>query len=210
MPKTSAKPPKTSGIYRISIGPRTFYSGQAQNLRKRARNHLTALRCGGHGNRHLQASFDKHGESAYTFEVSLLCPVEDLNLQEQLCLDIYHGTPGCANIAKVAEASQRGLKRSDETKAKMSKAKLGVTKTAEHAGAIREARRALHPNILVERPDGSVEIWPSQKSLARGLGFKNAGSVSMWLSRRQPIPAKHNITSIALTDLPVTINPEEL
>ncbi len=102
------------GIYRISIGPRTFYWGQSSNLRKRKVSHLAYLRRGDHNNRQLQASWDKHGEDGFTFEVSLLCPVEDLNMQEQFALDIYHGEPGCANIAKCAEAPGRGLKRSEE------------------------------------------------------------------------------------------------
>ena len=208
--KTSTNIPKASGIYRISIGPRTFYFGQAQDLYGREASHRSQLRAGKHNNRRLQNSFDKHGEGAYTFEVSLLCPVEDLNMQEQFAIDIYHGTPGCANIAMVAEATQRGLRRSEADKAKMSEALMGVTKTAEHAEALRAGQRALHPNILVERCDGSVEIWPSQKSLAMSLGFKTHGAVSEWLAGRSPIAAKHNIASISRTELTATINPEAL
>jgi len=255
--KTSANIPKVSGIYRISIGPRTFYWGQSQNLRKRDSAHLYYLRSGAHNNRHLQASFNKHGEAAYTFEVSLLCPVEDLDMQEQFALDIYHGTPGCVNVAVCAEAPARGRKqseeeilrralsntgrkrsdtqrarigeslrrspaaqahraamfarkvgvpRSEETRKKISKAKTGVPLPAQ----VRDAKRARNPNILVERSDGSVEIWPSQNSLSTGLGFKNAGVVSNWLAGRQAIPAKYNIASISRTELTATINPEAL
>ena len=240
--KTSADIPKAPGIYRISIGPRTFYWGQAQDLCKRASNHLSALRRGDHDNPRLQRSFDKHGESAYTFEVSLLCPVGDLDMQEQFALDIWHGTPGCANAAKVAEASQRGLKRSAETRAKigaarlgckhsdearakmsadrrgrklsaetrakMSAARKGEQKTPEAIASIRDAARAKHPNILLVRTGGREEVWPSQLSLATSLGFKSAGSVCAWIAGREQIPAKYNIASISLTDLPATINPE--
>lgn len=129
--KTSTDIPKAPGIYRISIGPRTFYWGQAQDLRARAGSHLSALKSGYHKNPHLQASFDKHGESAYKYEVSLLCPVEDLDMQEQFCLDIYHGTPGCANVAKVAESNWRGLRHSEETKAKIAAARTGCKHSDE-------------------------------------------------------------------------------
>jgi len=223
--KTSADIPKAPGIYRISIGPRTFYWGQAENLRKRASNHLNSLRRGVHGNLRLQASFDKHGEVAYKYEVSLLCPVEDLNMQEQFALDIFHGTPGCANVATVAEASRRGLKHSDESKAKMSAAQMGhtvsdearakisaahtgVPKTPEAAAASRNGILAAHPNIHVVYTDGREEIWPSQKSLAISLGHKTQGPLSNWFSGHRPIPAKYDIASISRTDLPATINPE--
>lgn len=225
--KTSTDIPKAPGIYRISIGPRTFYWGQAQNLWKRGRQHLGALKKGNHANPHLQASFDKHGEGAYKYEVSLLCTVEDLDMQEQFCLDTYHGTPGCANVAMVAAASQRGLRRSEETRAKISATKMGfkhsdaarakisaaqkgVPQTPEAAASVRKGTRAKHPNILVVRTDGREEVWPSQRSFAYSLGHKNSGPLNGWLAGRYPIPAKYNIDSISRTNLPATINPEAL
>jgi group I intron endonuclease len=212
--------PKLPGIYRISIGPRTFYWGQSKGLRKRGRVHLNHLKRGDHHNRHLQRSFDKHGEDAFTFEVSLLCPVEDLNMQEQFALDIYHGMPGCANISKVAEATTRGLTISDEHRSKISasmtgrtqseehRANLRAPKSAEHVDALREVNRASHPNILIRYICGREEIWPSQGALGKHLGHKNNGNVGGWLSKRRPIPAHHGITSVTRTDLPATIDPE--
>ena len=107
------------GLYQIKVGPRTFYYGQSQNLRKRGYYHLYGLRKGTHKNPRLQASFNKHGEAAFSFTTLLICEIEELNRYEQALLDAHHGTPGCANIAKDAEASARGLKRSDEVRAKM-------------------------------------------------------------------------------------------
>lgn len=225
--KTSTDIPKAPGIYRISVGPRTFYWGQAQDLWKRASDHLSALRRGDHSNERLQRSFDKHGEEAYSYEVSLLCPVEDLDMQEQFCLDTYHGTPGCANIAMVAAAPGRGLAHTEETRAKIaesltgrrhsaesrmkvSETKRGVPHSAEHAAANRKVKRDAFPNVLVRYADGCEEIWPSQKSLGLYLGYVSAGSVGDWLKGRSRIPAKHNIASISRTDLPATINPEAL
>jgi len=242
--KTSTNIPKAPGIYRISIGPRTFYWGQAQSLGKRRDAHIHHLRRGIHHNSRLQRSFDKHGEAAFTFEVSLLCPVEDLDMQEQFCLDTYHGTPGCANVAKCAEASGRGLVRSEatkakiaeahrgvpksaehraklaearrgvaspvETRAKIAEAHRGVPKSAEHAAAIREGQWGLHPNIRVEYTNGTLEVWPSQSTLAAHLGLSGNGAISNWLYRRNPIPAKYNILSVSYADLPATINPEAI
>ena len=141
MSKTSAKLPKAPGIYRISIGPRAFYWGQSQNLRARGQQHLNALKRGDHKNPRLQASFNKHGEAAYTFEVSLLCPVEDLDMQEQFALDIFHGTPGCANSAKCAEAVGRGMTHSEEARAKISEANKGRVASAETRAKMSEANK---------------------------------------------------------------------
>ena len=121
--QTEITTPAEPGIYRLTIGPRTFYWGQAQNLWRRKHQHLHFLRRGTHHNRHLQASFNKHGEEAFTFDVSLICEVEELNRYEQHFIDRDHGFPGCANIAKCVEAPARGLKHSDEARAKMAAAR---------------------------------------------------------------------------------------
>jgi len=204
---------------------------------------------GVHHNAQLQSAFDKHGEDAYVFDVSLLCPVEDLDMQEQFALDIYHGTPGCANVAKCAEVSARGRKHSEEARAKMSESHRGVfpsTETRARMSRSQKGRRhsaesrakmsevqkgrtfsdesrarmsasqrgkrqfARHPNIRVERTDGSFDIWPSLTALSANIGHKSTGAVSYWLSGRDPIPAKYNILSVSRTELPVTINPEAI
>jgi len=232
--KTSHDIPKASGIYRISVGPRTFYWGQSNDLYRRAQEHLSTLVSGTHHNQQIQRSFDKYGESAYTYEVSLLCPVDDLNMQEQFVLDIWHGTPGCANIAKCAEEPARGLKRSAVTCARIAAAKTGVPRKEETRRRISESlrgerhpnfgkklsrlsvergrvsRNKKHPNILVLYANGGSSVWLSQNALSRSLGYTNAGAVGHWLAGRQPIPAKYNILSISRTELPVTINPEAI
>ena len=129
--QTEITTPAETGIYRLTVGPRTFYWGQAQDLQRRGAEHLSYLRRGAHHNRHLQASFNKHGEEAFTFKVSLICEVEELNRYEQYFIDRDHGTPGCANLAKCAEATMRGLKHSDGTRAKISEARKGQTNSAE-------------------------------------------------------------------------------
>lgn len=108
------------GLYQIKVGPRTFYYGQSQNLQNREHGHLHYLRKGTHSNRQLQRSFNKHGEGSFSFKALLICEIEELNRYEQALLDAHHGTPGCANVAKDAEAPTRGLKHSEETKEKMS------------------------------------------------------------------------------------------
>ena len=104
----TATTPEAPGIYKISIGPRTTYYGQSKNLRRREYNHLYHLNRGDHNNLQLQRSYNKHGSTSCTFVVLATCEVEELDTGEQALLDAYHGTPGCANVAKDVVAPLKG------------------------------------------------------------------------------------------------------
>ena len=147
-----------SGIYQITNqtnGKR--YIGSAVNIRKRWTNHLFALRHQQHPNRHLQAAFDKYGETAFVF--STLEHIENalqLIPREQYFLDMLKPE---YNISPTAR-SALGVRRSPETRKKMSKAwslekrqaksgKLrGTPLSEEHRQKISKAMSgARHPNF---------------------------------------------------------------
>lgn len=127
-----------SGIYKLTItrpdGSELFYYGQSQDLRKRKSQHSSLLRRRSHGNPHLQKSWEKHGN--VRFDVVLLCDMSDLNMFEQRFLDAYAGDPDCMNMSFCAEATMRGYKHSDETRAKMSASHTGKKKSPEHRARI--------------------------------------------------------------------------
>ncbi len=189
-----------SGIYQLTIGPRTRYYGQAQDLRAREYNHFHFLRKGTHHNRHLQASFNKHGEDALAFKTLLVCEIDELNRYEQQLLDVHHGTPGCANVAKCAEAPGRGLKRSEETLEKLRRIQKAYWACPKRREEAREAGRRAAPRpgkpVLVTWASGKTEKFHSVRAVARKLGYKNSGPVTNWLSGLKPIPKKHGITSV--------------
>lgn len=61
---------KNMGIYKITnLANGKFYLGSSNNLKKRRREHLWALRENRHDNPYLQNAFNKHGESNFAFEV---------------------------------------------------------------------------------------------------------------------------------------------
>jgi len=61
---------KKGGIYRITnIKNNKIYIGSAKCFQVRASQHASSLRKQKHQNKHLQASFNKHGEDAFLFEV---------------------------------------------------------------------------------------------------------------------------------------------
>lgn len=111
-----------SGIYQITDqvnGKR--YIGSAVNLKKRYRDHLSSLRQGQHRNRHLQAAFDKHGESAFAFSVLEHIERSLLIEREQYFFDTLSPE---YNIAPTA-GNSLGRYHSEETKRKMSEAMRG-------------------------------------------------------------------------------------
>jgi group I intron endonuclease len=62
-----------------------IYVGQTGNWKKRKRDHYRSLKFNKHGNSHLQASWNKYGESSFTFKV-----IAD-NLPSQYLDDVERG-----------------------------------------------------------------------------------------------------------------------
>lgn len=116
---------RQSGIYVITNTVNGhFYIGQAQNIKKRWRSHRTTLRRGEGRNEHLQRAWDKYGEGVFEFRTLICCDIEELDAIENFFLKKYVGTPKCYNSA-IEAGTTRGIIPSEETRAKMSKARSG-------------------------------------------------------------------------------------
>jgi group I intron endonuclease len=119
---------KVAGIYRISVqrpdGSSALYFGQSSNCKKRFSDHIKTLRGNRHDNSRLQRSFNKYGESAFSFDVVVICRVCDLTMYEQAFVDAY-ASDDMLNIMRECVTSSRGVKRSAEFIAKMSAARKG-------------------------------------------------------------------------------------
>jgi group I intron endonuclease len=132
-----------SGIYQINnVETGAFYVGQSVDVQSRLERHAKKLRSGKHVNKHLQASWNKHGEDAFTFEVLELCPERDLNDREQYWLGdmwrdeyslCYNKTEGGGSGRK--SASTRA-KMSVATQRNHAKGKLAGTAAATEAARI--------------------------------------------------------------------------
>ncbi len=137
----------TTGVYAITnTVSGKIYVGQAQNVEKRWNDHASYLSRGAHINRHLQAAWNKYGESAFEFSVIECCLVDDLNAREMyhialwksqgLCYNQTDGgggsrgrVPTAEHRAKIGEANKNP---SDETRAKNSAAKMGNQNSLGH------------------------------------------------------------------------------
>lgn len=212
--------PKLPGIYIIEVGPRTFYVGQTNNLRKRQYVHRSTLHAGTHHNDQLQRSFNKHGD--FRYRALFVCEQSELNSYEEAVIANYWEDPAFANIAQFPGSPTRGTKRSAETLAKMSAALKGKRRTPEQRAQMSERRRGyrhkdetrkkiaeahrgkpkpyaqrakLFKRIEVRYSDGTVEQYESQKAFAAHLGIDNS-CIGKWLKGTAVIPSKHNIQGL--------------
>jgi group I intron endonuclease len=98
------------GIYKLmNVISNKFYVGSAVDLKRRRARHFSELRTGKHNNRHLQAAWNKHGESAFIFVVVEEVPDNgDLLAAENRWLKDHVGKDYCYNIGVTALAPMLG------------------------------------------------------------------------------------------------------
>lgn len=154
-----------SGIYEIVNrvnGKR--YVGSAVDLSQRWREHRSGLARGKHHSRHLQAAWNKYGDTSFEFRVLKECAPIDLLREEQAEFERrrpeYNICPTAGSTLgrlhsdetrRKIGASKLGLKmppRSDEHRAKLSAVQKGKRVAPEHMAAL-QAGRAGH----VETPE---------------------------------------------------------
>jgi len=112
----------TTGIYQIRNKiNKKIYIGSAINIARRWNEHIFRLGKQKHGNPHLQSVWDKYGQDNFEFTVLEECEKENLIEREQYYLDILKPK---YNICRKAY-SCLGVKRTEETRAKMSAARIG-------------------------------------------------------------------------------------
>lgn len=133
-----------TGIYEIvNLVSGKRYVGSAVCLSRRKNQHWARLSRGRHHNRHLQASWNKHGPSTFVFRVLLLCPAGCLLLYEQLALIALRPE---YNLSPTA-GSTFGIVLSTETRTKISATALGRVRTPDsiERGAAKLRGRKLPP-----------------------------------------------------------------
>lgn len=98
------------GIYKIiNIINNKFYVGSAEDFARRKRVHWWRLRRGDHANAKLQASWNKYGESSFTFViVEEYDEQADILAAENVWLKEHVGKEYCYNLATGATAPTTG------------------------------------------------------------------------------------------------------
>lgn len=166
-----------SGIYEILNrvnGKR--YVGSAVDIAQRWREHRRGLKAGRHHSRHLQAAWNKHGETAFDFRVLMECEPVDLLREEQAEFD---RRPPDYNICPTA-GSTLGRLHSDETRRKIGASKAGLKmppRDAEYRAKISAAHKgkAKSPEHLAALQSGrSRRIYTQEQRDKTGASLKVA------------------------------------
>ena len=117
-----------SGIYQIrNLTNNKIYIGSARDLKARWRLHKTQLNSNSHHSSYLQNAYNKYEKDNFVFEILFTCSEDYLIRIEQYHINNYKPK---YNICQVA-GSCLGVKRSDETKAKISSLKIGLRHSNE-------------------------------------------------------------------------------
>jgi group I intron endonuclease len=108
-----------TGVYKIeNIKTGKLYIGSSISVKRRQYYHFNRLRNNKHPNRHLQNSFNHHGEEYFQFSIIEECTELDVIAREQFWIDSMWDS-GLYNVAKVAGASFTGRKHKNSTIDKM-------------------------------------------------------------------------------------------
>ncbi|MFD1957330.1 GIY-YIG nuclease family protein [Paenibacillus thailandensis] len=157
-----------SGIYCIKNKVNEkVYIGSSVDLVSREYEHFNKLTNGKHENKYLQRSFNKYGESSFTFEV--IEYVEDLSALiqvEQKYLDIfYDNKKSCYNILPTA-GSLFGYRHTEESKRKMSEFQKSRI-------VLEVTKRRMSESHKGKRFSEEHKIKLSQNKKANYIGTKN-------------------------------------
>jgi len=138
--KTKAR----SGIYCIENSKnKKRYIGQTTDLRRRKLRHFLDLEKNSHYNKHLQGAYNKYGKTAFEFNILIYCEPFELTKYEQFFVNFY--TPEILyNERLECVDSSFGIKRSKETKRKMSESHVGFL-GKNHS---KEAKRKISKTII--------------------------------------------------------------
>ncbi len=216
--------PATSGIYRIvnTINGK-LYIGSAVNLRDRKRCHFKELRHNTHRNSKLQHAWNKYGSDNFTFEIiELVLIPELLTAREQYWIDKLKPF---FNIARIA-GSQLGVKRSPETRAKLSASRLGKPahnrgkKASPEARANMSASQRRNPPNLGKKfsPEHCAKIGAASLGNKSNLGRKRSPEAieksriaNTGRAQSEETRKKHSIANMGLTNsLGVKRSPETI
>ena len=176
-----------TGIYLIEIGEYK-YVGSAINIKRRWSEHLNSLSRNEHPNRFIQNVFNKLGKDKLTFSALEYCEKCILIEREQYWIDTYFDAfdGKMMNICRVA-GSQLGLKRSEETKKRMSEARIGSKHSDEAKKRMSEAsigknRKLKYDSIALISPDGVIHHnIKNVKGFCKSHGL-NQGNVSSMIN----------------------------
>lgn len=139
------KPKEESGIYGIfNTENGKVYVGQTNVMEHRLAGHLSRLKGNIHPNRHLQGSWNKHGESSFEFRIIELCNEDVLNNREIAWIEYYDSTKRKFGY-NFTYGGGSGGKLTPEHRAKIAKAMIGRRLSAVSRKKLSESKMGSIP-----------------------------------------------------------------
>lgn len=181
-----------AGVYEIlNTATNKRYIGSTINLPRRFSNHKKDLVRGNHYNSYLQRAWNKYDETAFTFNVISIVPIEELLIQEeQFWIDAYDSanrTYGY-NISPTA-GNTLGTRYSEEIKQKISLAKKGKTmppRSEEH-----KLKLSLAYKGKTHSPEVRLKLSLAQKGKSLSEEAKHKLSLAFKGKTRPPFSEEH-------------------
>lgn len=123
------------GVYQIrNIINDKKYIGSSNDIQVRLNKHISLLKKNLHHSRHLQAAYNKYGDSNFTFELlEEVDNTDSLREREQFYLDeyqTYFREYGYNTL--FSTTTREGYRHSEETKVKISRVQIGKKLSTEH------------------------------------------------------------------------------
>lgn len=135
----------TCGIYRItSLKSNRHYVGSSQDIQRRWATHKCMLNKNAHHSQALQRAWAKYGKDNFEFVIVEVCNIEALHNQEAYWMEKLNAIGGSGYNCCPNPGSQRGYKRSEESKEKMRKSAIRVAADPEERERRSERAKAQH------------------------------------------------------------------
>lgn len=165
-----------------------FYVGSTTNTRERFRTHRNRLRKNRHHCKHLQASWNKHGEKAFVFVVVEAVEAEDsLQAAEDKWLAEHVGKAYCYNKSRYSDAPMRGVTGLDHPN-------FGVPKTEEERQAISATLKAFYAEDITNHPRFGKTHTEETKERIRQKKLANPSR--HWLGKKRSDETKEKISAV--------------
>jgi group I intron endonuclease len=155
------------GIYRIyNVVTKKSYIGSSTNIAKRKIHHFYVLKKNKSHSPKLQSSYNKHGEHSFLHEIIELCAREELINRERYWIEMFDSVNKGYNCSNDTYCATRGMKHTQESKAKMSIAQ----KTANQC-----PKRRLASSIRLIKYNKTQKGKPKTKEHIQKISEANMG-----------------------------------
>ena len=186
-------------IYKITNQTNNkFYIGSAVDYELRIKRHINDLKKSRHHSSKLQRSYNKYGLDIFKFEIiEVVLDIDNLIITEQKWLDRL--TPELNMTLIAGLNSHLGLKRSQETKDKISLKLTGIIRSAETKNKISKSKLGFPINGVNMNKDKLGKPLSNEQKLKISIG--NKGKIVSEETKKkisETLKSKNLISSVAI------------